>query len=119
MLGPRVCMNCVCVYDYKDPDLMDWACPVCKRTDSQDYALTISQENFDKIFKPDQRDHAKEMLEEIKQICLEMTPKNPAYPYRVGDQSYEHGFERGKEHVAEWILEKIYGLNEEENKKND
>ena len=58
MLGPPVCLNCFMVYQYvvttedgKDV-ISDWHCPSCKRSDITDHALTISKENFKRIFEP-------------------------------------------------------------------
>ena len=52
MLGPQICVKCRAEYDYEkvSEDVVNWFCPKCGETDSQDYALTIPEELYEEIY---------------------------------------------------------------------
>lgn len=55
-LGPPVCTTCKVSYDNihyineEGNECVKWMCPMCKREDVKDYALTISKELFEEIY---------------------------------------------------------------------
>ena len=56
MLGPPVCLDCKVVYshdkyfDEQGNVCVKWHCPVCLKSDTKHYALTISKELFEELF---------------------------------------------------------------------